>query len=179
MDRGLASPLGTTDRSRWRLDSGDSGRHVWHYVRLAGEDGSVPAYEDVWGEDERGVKERGEQTDEEKYWLGSRLESDGQDDVSPATPMDAARRGYEFYQRLQAPDGHWSGEYGGESNEVVLLEGWVLIVLWSGPLFLMPGVVIAMFVTGTPIPEEWRIEMSRYLVNAQRQGGEGDQGWGL
>lgn len=21
--------------------------------------------------------------------------------------------GYEFYKRLQAPDGHWSGEYGG------------------------------------------------------------------
>lgn len=78
-------------------------------------------YEDVWGEDERGVKRREGQTDEEKYWLGSRLESDGQDHITPATPMEAARRGYEFYKRLQAPDGHWSGEYGGESN-VVLLE---------------------------------------------------------
>ena len=38
-------------------------------------------------------------------------------------PMVAARRGYEFYKQLQAPDGHWSGEY-------------------SGPHFLLPGTLI-------------------------------------
>lgn len=36
-----------------------------------------------------------------------------------------------------------------------------------------------MYVTSTPIPEEWRIEISRYLANMQRQDGVGDEGWGL
>lgn len=36
-----------------------------------------------------------------------------------------------------------------------------------------------MYVTATPIPEEWRIEISRYLANIQRTGGEDDCGWGM
>lgn len=49
----------------------------------------------------------------------------------------------------------------------------------EGPLFLLPGIVIAMYVTKTPIPEEWRIEISRYLQNIQRHGGLKDDGWGM
>lgn len=48
-----------------------------------------------------------------------------------------------------------------------------------GPLFLLPGIVIAMYVTKTAIPEEWKIEISRYLSNIQRQRGLGDDGWGM
>lgn len=72
------------------------------------------------------------------------------------TPLDAARNGLEFYRQIQSKDGHWSSEYG-------------------GPLFLMPGLVIGMYVTGTPIPLEWRIEMKRYLLNRANK----DGGWGL
>lgn len=36
-----------------------------------------------------------------------------------------------------------------------------------------------MYVTKTPIPEEWRIEISRYLQNIQRNGGLKDDGWGM
>lgn len=42
--------------------------------------------------------------------------------ASPAvhTAVEAARKGMEFYSRLQTEDGHWAGDYG-------------------GPLFLLPG----------------------------------------
>lgn len=112
-----ASPLGSTDPTRWRLDSGDAGRHVFHYARAADESGAVRAFEDVWGDDEKYVKEREGQTDEEMYWLGLEMPSDGRgEEALPATPLESARRGYDFYKRIQAPDGHWSGEYGGESS---------------------------------------------------------------
>lgn len=108
----IKSPLGATDLSQWRLDSGDAGRHVWHYVRAPGEAGSRLGYEEVWGADERGVKDR-QQTEEEKYWLGLPLPQVEVSTAPSTTPLAAARRGYEFYKRIQAPDGHWSGEYGG------------------------------------------------------------------
>lgn len=42
-------------------------------------------------------------------------------------------------------------------------------------MFLLPGLVIAMYVTKTPIPEEWAIEIVRYLLSLQRE----DGGWGI
>lgn len=75
-------------------------------------------------------------------------------------PLAAARRGFEFYKRIQSPSGHWACEYG-------------------GPQFLLPGILITGYITGTTLPDEWRIEMSRYLFNIQRSNGVGDGGWGL
>lgn len=49
----------------------------------------------------------------------------------------------------------------------------------AGPLFLLPGIVFALYITKTPIPEEWKIEIARYLANKQRDNGPGDEGWGL
>ena len=46
-------------------------------------------------------------------------------------------------------------------------------------MFLLPGIIIVMFVTKTPIPPEWKIEIARYLANLQRDGGPDDQGWGM
>lgn len=43
-------------------------------------------------------------------------------------------------------------------------------------MFLTPGFVITMYITNTPIPEEWKIEMIRYLVN---RANPHDGGWGL
>lgn len=51
----------------------------------------------------------------------------------------------------------------------------VLTVL-AGPMFLIPGVVIALYVTNSEIPEEWKIEMIRYLTARQHPE---DGGWGL
>ena len=69
---------------------------------------------------------------------------------------DAAQDGFRFYTRLQLSEGHWACDYG-------------------GPSFLLPVLVFAMYITDTPIPEEWGIEMVRYLENHVNE----DGGWGL
>ena len=95
------------------------------------------------------------QTIEDKYWLG--LPTGLPELEKATTPLDAARNGLSFYRHLQSEDGHWAGEYG-------------------GPMFLLPGLIIGMYVTKTPIPEEWKIEIARYLWNrADKQ----DGGWGI
>jgi cycloartenol synthase len=69
------------------------------------------------------------------------------------------RNGLSFFETLQADDGHWPGDYG-------------------GPMFLMPGMVIACYTTGvleTALPAPHRAEMVRYLRNHQN----GDGGYGL
>ena len=43
-------------------------------------------------------------------------------------------------------------------------------------MFLLPGIVIAWYVTDTPIPEPTRVEMRRYLFARQSTA---DGGWGL
>jgi lanosterol synthase len=79
-------------------------------------------------------------------------------ELPPAkNPLDAARKGFEFYKHLQAEDGHWPGEYG-------------------GPMFLLPGLVIGSYVSGMWFEEEERLEMIRYLFNLANID---DGGWGL
>ena len=51
----------------------------------------------------------------------------------PETAREAAAKGLGFYQMLQCEDGHWAGDYG-------------------GPMFLMPGLIIALYITKTPYP---------------------------
>lgn len=46
-------------------------------------------------------------------------------------------------------------------------------------MFLLPGIIIVMYVTKTPIPPEWKVEIARYLANMQRDAGPDDQGWGM
>ena len=81
--------------------------------------------------------------------------------VSPALPppttfTDAAYNCLRFYQKLQFPEGHWTADYG-------------------GPSFLLPGLVFALYISESPFPEEWKIEMTRYIVNSVND----DGGWGL
>lgn len=64
-----------------------------------------------------------------------------------------------FYECLQADDGHFPGDYG-------------------GPMFLMPGLVIALYTCGVledALPPPHRREMVRYLANHQNA----DGGFGL
>eukprot|EP00897_Mesotaenium_endlicherianum_P006216 jgi/Mesen1/5622/ME000282S04782 len=68
-------------------------------------------------------------------------------------------RSMRYYSSIQAHDGHWAGDYG-------------------GPMFLMPGMIIACHVTGclnAVLSEEHKKEMKRYLYNHQNE----DGGWGL
>lgn len=77
------------------------------------------------------------------------------EDFTPKTARDAAAKGLGFYQMLQCEDGHWAGDYG-------------------GPMFLMPGLIIAMYVCKIPIAPERREGMVQYLLNHQQV----DGGWG-
>ncbi|XP_076975368.1 lanosterol synthase [Tamandua tetradactyla] len=72
------------------------------------------------------------------------------------TAREAALNGMRFYAGLQAEDGHWAGDYG-------------------GPLFLLPGLLIACHVARIPLPAGYREEMVRYLRSVQLP----DGGWGL
>ncbi|KAF9618159.1 hypothetical protein IFM89_000562 [Coptis chinensis] len=65
----------------------------------------------------------------------------------------------DLLMRLQAHDGHWPGDYG-------------------GPMFLMPGLVIMLYVTGAlnaVFSSQHLREIRRYLYNHQNK----DGGWGL
>lgn len=72
------------------------------------------------------------------------------------TTIDAARRAINFYQNLQRPEGCWVGDYG-------------------GPMFLLPGLIIASYVTESPFAAPDATMMSRYMLNHQND----DGGWGL
>ncbi|HEY0262203.1 MAG TPA: prenyltransferase/squalene oxidase repeat-containing protein [Chitinophagales bacterium] len=69
---------------------------------------------------------------------------------------DALQQGMKFYSLLQMEDGNWSGDYG-------------------GPLFLLPGLIVASVVTNSPLPAIHQKLIARYLFNQQNK----DGGWGL
>ncbi|XP_021277879.1 cycloartenol synthase 2-like [Herrania umbratica] len=80
-------------------------------------------------------------------------------EVSEETVRTTLRRALRFYSTLQCEDGFWPGDYG-------------------GPLFLLPGLVIGLFITGALeiiLPSHHRQEIRRYLYNHQNK----DGGWGL
>lgn len=68
----------------------------------------------------------------------------------------AIHNGIGYYATLQCGDGHWAGDYG-------------------GPMFLLPGLVIACYITKTPFEQQVKREMVRYLLNHQNS----DGGFGL
>ncbi|MEO9533378.1 MAG: terpene cyclase/mutase family protein [Crocinitomicaceae bacterium] len=82
-------------------------------------------------------------------------------DVNKDEPLkEAARKallnGFSYYETLQEPDGNWAGDYG-------------------GPLFLIPGLVIASHITSSPFEKPMQVLMKRNLWNHQNE----DGGWGL
>jgi squalene/oxidosqualene cyclase-like protein len=70
--------------------------------------------------------------------------------------IDALIKGINYFSCLQSEDGHWPGDYG-------------------GPLFLLPGLLIASYLSDTPFPKAHREMMKRYLFNHQNP----DAGWGM
>jgi cycloartenol synthase len=84
---------------------------------------------------------------------------EGSERVPGDTLTGALSAGLGFYSTLQAPDGHWPGDYG-------------------GPMFLMPGLLIALHVTGAMdavLSREHKAELVRYLCNHSNE----DGGYGL
>lgn len=85
-----------------------------------------------------------------------RTESDAIDTTFGAALEQSIARAIDKLAAMQEPDGHWRGDYG-------------------GPLFLMPGLIIAHAVIGAPFTEHQRTRMVTYLENVQRK----DGGFGL
>jgi hypothetical protein len=74
------------------------------------------------------------------------------------TVKEALHKGVHFYSMLQSEDGHWSGDYG-------------------GPLFLMPGLIVAWYIMGQSEKMLGADEvelMKHYLIVHQQT----DGGWG-
>ncbi|KAL7915333.1 oxidosqualene:lanosterol cyclase [Trichoderma velutinum] len=125
-----------TDLTRWRLKD-DESRHTWHYLT-----------------DDKAAAEW-PQSYAEKWFLN--LPTDLPTLPKAETPLEAAKNGLTFFEKLQMPSGHWACEYG-------------------GPMFLLPGVVIAWYVTKTPISDAYATEIKNYLTARAHPE---DGGWGL
>ncbi|EFC50118.1 cycloartenol synthetase [Naegleria gruberi] len=62
----------------------------------------------------------------------------------------------DFYSSVQTQDGHWAGDYG-------------------GPMFLLPGIVIVLYICQKRLPKPFEYEIVRYILSKQNQ----DGGYGL
>ncbi|KAK9452479.1 terpenoid cyclases/protein prenyltransferase alpha-alpha toroid [Dipodascopsis uninucleata] len=91
----------------------------------------------------------------EKYMVG--LETGIPESPKAETPFDAALKGMRFFKELQLDEGFWACRYG-------------------GPMFLLIGIITVHYITKTPIPLEWKVEIQRYLANTAHPE---DGGWGL
>ncbi|KAL5341113.1 terpenoid cyclases/protein prenyltransferase alpha-alpha toroid [Aspergillus crustosus] len=91
----------------------------------------------------------------DKYYLGLPLNLPA---LPPAkAPHDSIENAFKFFSTLQLPPGNWGCEYG-------------------GPMFLLPGIIIAWTVTSTPIPPAYASAIKDYLF-ARANPVTG--GWGL
>ncbi|MCD2452608.1 terpene cyclase/mutase family protein [Methylicorpusculum oleiharenae] len=70
--------------------------------------------------------------------------------------IDAVIKGINYYSYLQTEAGNWPGDYG-------------------GPLFLLPGLLIAAYISETPFPKAHQEMMKIYILNHQNK----DAGWGM
>ncbi len=70
--------------------------------------------------------------------------------------IDSLIKGMHYFSQLQSEEGHWPGDYG-------------------GPLFLLPGLLIAAYISDTPFPKPHQEMMKIYLFNHQHA----DGGWGM
>jgi lanosterol synthase len=123
-----------TERTKWHLNI-EHGRQVWEY--------------DAHSESPQSIME--------KYLLGEDISNEVPTFPRPTKPIEAAKNGVSFYEKLQSDvDGHWPNDYG-------------------GPMFLLPGLVITSYITDYDLGNERKLEIIEYLKNTQRE----DGGWGL
>ena len=78
------------------------------------------------------------------------------DTIGLSAAQQALVKGVNYYSHIQSAEGHWAGDYG-------------------GPMFLTPGLVIASYITQTPLPAAHAVLIKQYLLNHQND----DGGWGL
>ncbi|MCK5665689.1 MAG: hypothetical protein KAI17_19510, partial [Thiotrichaceae bacterium] len=70
--------------------------------------------------------------------------------------IDSLIQGMDYFSQLQSDEGHWAGDY-------------------AGPLFLLPGLLFASYLSETPFPKPHQQMMRVYLFNHQNT----DGGWGM
>ena len=143
--------------------NGHVGRQTWEFDPNAGtavERAAVEAARKEYTDNRHGCKHSSDKLLRIQMASKPRKNITIPEDDKPADipePVDSARvdlsmrAGLDFYQTLQMEDGHWPGDY-------------------AGPMFLMPGMVIACYVTGTMdtvLSTEHKKEMIRYLFNHQ------------
>ncbi len=83
-------------------------------------------------------------------------EKPSSDDQQEQLLIDSLIKGMHYFSQLQSEEGHWPGDYG-------------------GPLFLLPGLLIASYITDSPLPKPHQEMMKVYLFNHQHT----DGGWGM
>jgi len=72
------------------------------------------------------------------------------------SPEQAVEEAVKFYATIQTEDGHWAGDYG-------------------GPMFLLPGIIIVLYIANVTLPKPYYNEMIRYIFSKQND----DGGYGL
>ncbi|RYP85128.1 hypothetical protein DL769_001032 [Monosporascus sp. CRB-8-3] len=98
--------------------------------------------------------EKWHQTVYDKHYLG--LDTGLPDLPKAQTPLQATHAAVSYLSQLQLPSGSWGSES-------------------AGPLMLLPCAVISLYVTGSPIPPAYAVEIKRYVFSRQRVQ---DGGWG-
>eukprot|EP00931_Biecheleriopsis_adriatica_P040301 TRINITY_DN23091_c0_g1_i2.p1 TRINITY_DN23091_c0_g1~~TRINITY_DN23091_c0_g1_i2.p1 ORF type:complete len:844 (+),score=162.66 TRINITY_DN23091_c0_g1_i2:67-2532(+) len=127
-----------------------SGQQVWVFSEGNSPDGETPNFQPAQNPNNGDCIFRAAKL---SSWSGARPDAE-----KVSEPLEAARKGFSFYQMLQCEDGQWAGDYG-------------------GPHFLLPGFVIAAYITGQLheiFPGPHRRAIRAYLLNHQQE----DGGWG-
>ncbi|KAH7298679.1 hypothetical protein KP509_25G053900 [Ceratopteris richardii] len=156
--------------SPWlRTLNGHVGRQTWHFDPSAGSPADIQAVDEARREftENRFTKKHSSDLLMRMQYarenplpsLPTQVKVKDHNEITQEKIMDTLKRAVLFYSTIQAEDGHWAGDYG-------------------GPMFLMPGLVITLYVTGSlniVLSKSHKDEMIRYLYNHQNK----DGGWGL
>lgn len=150
--------------SYWSLQTYANGRQVWQFL--------PPAPFDEFGEKdwetetgqgflkemaaEFSFNKNGNPSSSDAVFRQQKLSKNSTNNNGKRSEQGPFLKAACFYKRLQADSGNWPGDYG-------------------GPLFLLPGLIIAAYVTETVLPAPHRSLMKQYMLNHQNA----DGGWGL
>ncbi|WCJ34665.1 Cycloartenol synthase [Euphorbia peplus] len=146
------------------------GRQFWEFDENFGSEGEraqVDCFRNHFSENKFHVKQSSDllvrfQLAKEKIEYNERKKKKKvkkEEEITEEMMKSTLRKAMSFYSCLQAEDGFWPCDYG-------------------GPLFLLPGLVISLYIMGVMdviLGEEHQKEIRRYIYNHQNE----DGGWGL
>ena len=148
----------------WSLKASPNGRQVWHFSppepwnQFSEKDWASnigPKFLDEMAA-EFSFNKTGNPNSADCIFKQQILNTKNTTEQRPAFKQDAFLNAISYYKNLQTDAGFWPGDYG-------------------GPLFLMPGLIIASYITQTPLPPPHQALIKQYMLNHQNT----DGGWGL